>query len=247
MATKLSASQFLNDVKFYFLFVDREIWTSSKILMATSLYFKALFTSGFAEGIASAKTGNVNEPREHRRKKRPFVESDDEADEADKNANLSSIVSPSASTSTSSSKSSNIPFHEIIVRESSYTTYSAVIVWVQSQYISFAPLSSTFASPVEEHLNHLSTFTQDEPLLPLPSSPKSIYRLAHLLELDNLRYLALESFKNQLTVENPAVELVSDFSRFYYEAQKIVMDFVFDNWEEVKTSEGMNGRVGKAT
>lgn len=79
----------------------------------------------------------------------------------------------------------------------------------------------------------------DDLALPLFASPKSVFRLAHYLEIEELKALALDSIRTQLTVENAAVELVSDVSRCYQDVQKVVLDFVVDNWGKVKASKAM--------
>ncbi|KAI5480388.1 hypothetical protein MNV49_000963 [Pseudohyphozyma bogoriensis] len=78
-----------------------------------------------------------------------------------------------------------------------------------------------------------------DPSLPLPVSPKSVYRLAKLAELPALAKLALESFESSLTVKNAAVELFGNFSGQYPEARKVVMEFAVRNWKNVKASKGM--------
>lgn len=81
--------------------------------------------------------------------------------------------------------------------------------------------------------------SNDNLTFPLPPSPKSVFRLAHFLQLEELKALALESIRTQLTVENAVVELVSDVSRCYEDAQRVVIDFVVEHWEKVKASKGM--------
>ncbi|GAA5856756.1 hypothetical protein JCM8547_008825 [Rhodosporidiobolus lusitaniae] len=54
-------------------------------------------------------------------------------------------------------------------------------------------------------------------------SPKSVYRLAHLLELPQLASLALADFQVQLTVHNAASELFSETSGCYDELRDIAL------------------------
>lgn len=80
---------------------------------------------------------------------------------------------------------------------------------------------------------------EETPALVLPASPKSVYRLAHLLELAELQLLALKAIKSNIKVKNVLIELTSEVARAYPEVQKIAYDFARDHWEEVELSEGM--------
>ena len=70
-----------------------------------------------------------------------------------------------------------------------YTTYYAVFTHNSSPHIDFAPLRAPalFAKPSDAAVSvTLSAHATDHPTLPLPASPKSIYKLAHLFELEDL-------------------------------------------------------------
>jgi hypothetical protein len=74
----------------------------------------------------------------------------------------------------------------------------------------------------------------------ISASPKSVYRLAHLLDLTELCQLALESIQSQLTPLNVALELFSNFSGVYDEVRKVEMDYFLARYDEVKANEGMS-------
>lgn len=75
---------------------------------------------------------------------------------------------------------------------------------------------------------------------PPPSvSPKSVYRLAHLLEHFALQSLALEEIASQLTPANVATELFGDVARAYPEVWKVEMDYCVKHWAQVKDSKAM--------
>ncbi|ORY69430.1 hypothetical protein BCR35DRAFT_354603 [Leucosporidium creatinivorum] len=134
-------------------------------------------------------------------------------------------------------------YREINITETAYTTYHAVLLYLQSGYITFAPLASNLlphksdAKQTREQLldQHLSS----TPSLPFPVSPKSVYRLAHLLEIPSLCALSLAELKSQLTISNAVRELFSKTSSLYDDLRAVVLAFVVTNWPEVKTSEGM--------
>ena len=84
-----------------------------------------------------------------------------------------------------------LPIHRIIMSEPSFHTFRAFLYYLATNQIAFAPITSSFAGvsapPPDDESNAAS-------VVPLPVSPKSIYRLAHKLELPALQKLALTSF-----------------------------------------------------
>lgn len=70
------------------------------------------------------------------------------------------------------------PHYRIEVTSASYKTYRAVLCWILSNEIIFAPITSS-ATP--------RTFDGDHSRSPAPVSPKSVFRLAHFLEIPTLK------------------------------------------------------------
>ncbi|KAI5476327.1 aminomethyltransferase [Pseudohyphozyma bogoriensis] len=116
-------------------------------------------------------------------------------------------------------------YKEVRVTSSRYSTYRALLVWIYTGHITFAPLSTSFprsradaedasTTKVSRKVG-LSQSISEEPLLPIPVSPKSIYRLAHLVDLPALAQLALNAIKSFITVDNAAQELFGDVSALY--------------------------------
>lgn len=70
--------------------------------------------------------------------------------------------------------------------------------------------------------------------LPLPASPKSTFRLAHLLHLDDLKAEALHFLEGSLTVEGAVCELFSSTTAKYPDVQKLVVRYVAEHWAQVK-------------
>ncbi|KAI5474263.1 hypothetical protein MNV49_003751 [Pseudohyphozyma bogoriensis] len=131
---------------------------------------------------------------------------------------------------------------EIKITSARNSTYRAVLVWLQTSHIAFAPLSSSFhpsLSPTSTRLETLKNSLKAYGSLPVPVSPKSVYRLTHLLELPRLGQMALEEISSQLTVDNVALELFSSTSEVYAEVRKVELDFAVRHWAGVKKSKGM--------
>ncbi|GAA5854971.1 hypothetical protein JCM8547_002327 [Rhodosporidiobolus lusitaniae] len=154
-----------HDVRFSFPHArkgEAELWAQSDMLSKSSSYFKAVFSSEFAEAV-------------------PAVRSE---------TRLAASVK---------------------LDPSAYSTYSALLVYLQSDFIEFCPLTSSFPTSLT-HAAFIATKHAVEPFLPLSVSPKSIYRLADLLDLPGLKRLSFEAFRSSLSVKNAAQELFSDTS-----------------------------------
>ncbi|PBK87720.1 hypothetical protein ARMGADRAFT_1065939 [Armillaria gallica] len=83
------------------------------------------------------------------------------------------------------------------IKDVAYTTFKSLIGWIYTGKIAFKPLKS------------LRSLRRD----PSACSPKSMYRLATRAGLDELRKLAFDNLRSQLTEENIIRELFSTFSR----------------------------------
>ncbi|GAA5849537.1 hypothetical protein JCM8547_000488 [Rhodosporidiobolus lusitaniae] len=122
-----------------------------------------------------------------------FEDSDDETD--------TFLFSKRPPTLDDSSERQDYLYRQISNPQTAFSTDSATLLYLQTCYISFLPLTSS-GSP-ESRIEYLDKAFADNPSLPLPVSPKSVYRLAHLLSLDDLQNLALTAFKNSLSAKTP--------------------------------------------
>ncbi|GAA5974116.1 hypothetical protein JCM11641_003445 [Rhodosporidiobolus odoratus] len=205
---------------------NQQLWANETVISSASPYLKAILSSSFAEGSPSPATPlQLTEVPPY-----TFEESDDETDEAEMKKQKPEESGKSVT-----------PFQFIPVTDTSYSTYLAVLVWLDSHHIAFAPLLSSFRTSGKSRVEAssarstaVSKLLKDTHLLPSASSPKSIYRLAHLLELKDLCHLALENLRTQLTPENGAFELYSDVATCYSEFRDVVLEFAVENWDKVK-------------
>ncbi|GAA5873323.1 hypothetical protein JCM3774_005941 [Rhodotorula dairenensis] len=119
------------------------------------------------------------------------------------------------------------PYKRVVVREAAYSTYAAVLVRLACRHIEFASLTSKLQRPRKDEVEQ---FAKEHPHLPAPVSPKSVYRLAHLLELEELQEVAVRDFAAQLTSDNVVKELFSDVASSYKELRDTALDVTARDW-----------------
>ncbi|GAA5995697.1 hypothetical protein JCM5350_007123 [Sporobolomyces pararoseus] len=233
-------SRLPNDVCFFFPRTGRSLWANEIILSNASPYLSSLLTSGFSESISPKSSGGGKKPSVELK---PF-EFEDSDEERDKVRNVKH--SPA-------SEESNVKFKRVEITETTYTTYFNALCWIGTRYIEFAPLKSSKQFPSASTTSQSSPkkvtpspSTKDKSSLPLPASPKSIYRLSHLLQLPELSKLALANFKYQLTPRNVAYELYTDVATAYPEIRDVALEYAVENWKEVVKSKAFSEVEQKA-
>ncbi|GAA5924284.1 hypothetical protein JCM3775_005646 [Rhodotorula graminis] len=219
---------------------DRPTRDAVAFLSASSPYFKTLLRSGFSESVrkaskrartsASARSSTTVEDGD-----KNFADSDDETDVAlceDKASPLSLH---------DVSNHADLSYQEIVVRQTAYSTYSAVLRYFQTGFLRFAPLASSclpvLASAKKSRADLVKELRAAQPSLPIPVSPKSTYRLAHLLGCEPLQQACLAEFGRQLSVDNAALELFDNASQVYAEWRKVALAYVVREWGRVKASD----------
>lgn len=228
-------AQIVNDVKFIFAPTQLVLWANSESLSDVSPYFKTLFDSGFAESSLATQDNRSTEA-DSREAKRDFDDSDDETDDCivERRGRVDSAVNH------------NLPSRLVNVDSAAFTTYHAVLCWINTGYIVFAPLRSSFrlqpepSVPRQAELDRLRV----HPSHPLPASPKSVYRLAHYLELAGLMEIALAELKWQLTKDILAYEVFGDVALAYEDIREMELKLAVEDWEYIKESAAME-HVGK--
>lgn len=130
-------------------------------------------------------------------------------------------------------------YHEVVVTSAAYTTYRSVLIWIHSNHIKFAPLSSSRSHQTKsDNPADMGVVISKEDDT-MKASPKSIYRLAHLLELPDLMQLAIDNIEARLTPSNVALEFFSEFSALYAEVRQVELDYFIDNYKAVKATGAM--------
>ncbi len=212
-----------NDVVFYFPRTKRELWANSAALKAVSPYFATLFDSGFKESSSSTVGEGI-------------ITDSAEIDELAQDSDDESDRVPFKLATTRTKSALPLGVKEVVIRSAAYTTYLAVLTYIHSGFNNFAPLSipSLFVkNPGPARTAALTASATNHPNLPLPASPKSVFKLAHLLELEDLAKLALVDYQSKLTVDNVLHELVTDMS-VYDCAREALVAFAVPNWTAVR-------------
>ncbi|GAA5878127.1 hypothetical protein JCM1840_002250 [Sporobolomyces johnsonii] len=231
-----------NNVCFNFPRTSRQLWSNEDNLRKISTYYDSLLSSDFAEGSTSSQVV----PSSSSLPDYTYEDSDAETDGPEFGWKVKSKKGEEQDQHVEQDQKKEIggaPFKTVTVVDTAFTTYFAVLVWIATGYIQFAPLRSKFKSDNKgdkqaraAEIDNL--YGQSDSQLTPPTSPKSLYRLAHLLELPDLVQLALDNFRSQLNPVNVAYELYSDVSCSYEAIRDIALEFAVANWKEVAEAEG---------
>ncbi|GAA5993317.1 hypothetical protein JCM11641_001455 [Rhodosporidiobolus odoratus] len=246
----LNLKQISNDLRLFFPKVGEngaELWMSANLASNNSPYLKDLLASDFIEALPRSR----KRPRKARSpsvqivedQKPNLMESDDSDDEIDSFLFLNHPPS-----TPSPSETDEVLYQALIVNYAAFSTYRAALVFLETGYIAFAPLSSSFPSfpnCAEDREAYLATRYVENPFLPLPVSPKSTYRLAHLLQLEELQKKSLEAFTKSLTVGGAPYELFSETSVAYDKIRRTVLQYCKKNWAVIKVSNGWKEMMDK--
>ncbi|KDQ49463.1 hypothetical protein JAAARDRAFT_200814 [Jaapia argillacea MUCL 33604] len=142
-------------------------------------------------------------------------------------------------------------FKTVYITDASYRTYRALLFYLYTGCIAFAPPKSTYeakraASPDEfmsrdvfnvKNAAVLSTLGHRS--IPWVSS-KSLYKLCDKLDLIDLKLACFAHIKASLTPENIMVELNSSFTALHTEIHKMQSEYLESHWEEVRKSKSFN-------
>ncbi|GAA6051452.1 hypothetical protein JCM3770_004539 [Rhodotorula araucariae] len=195
-----------HDVRLYFPLVGEcgvELWANSFVLSSASPYLKTLLESDFAESVskrikAEPDKAVADDVHSLSTCTKDYEDSDDEADALTTRTRAPKLHDKEAAP--------DFSFREIKVVDTAYTTYRAVLLYLQTHHITFAPLAS------------------------------SAYRLAHLLELPDLEERCLHELRRSLTVRSAPHELFDDASVCFPAWRAVVLEFVLRHWDSVTAS-----------
>ncbi|KAF8152854.1 hypothetical protein K438DRAFT_1987722 [Mycena galopus ATCC 62051] len=118
----------------------------------------------------------------------------------------------------------------IVLKDTAYKTWKALLYYLYTRRVNFRPLKSEGPKKI----------TVDGPVC----SPKSMYRLADKLGLEELRTLALASLSSRLSENNILEEVFSFFTSLYPVIQELEIGVLTSNFSD-KASEGLKEMTEK--
>ncbi|GAA5904125.1 hypothetical protein JCM6882_003952 [Rhodosporidiobolus microsporus] len=237
-----------HNVRLFFPAVDGELWANSAILAHLSPFFKDLLESDFSEGIerhtkrrrlddASADVDKTPSSQEEQKTSTPAAS---EKDYDDSDDDLDDLVQRTRPTLLSSPSSTDgVSYQQITVRHAAWSTYRALLSFLLTHNLPLGTLQSARHASLPVVPTSFTSILESGIDRPLPVSPKSLYRLAHLLQLPDVTSRCLLDFRRQLSPSNAAVELFGDVAADYDELRAVAMRYTVEHWSEVKESEGM--------
>ncbi|GAA6037880.1 hypothetical protein NBRC10512_001472 [Rhodotorula toruloides] len=235
-AIDLSATPF--DVRLFFPNVREggaELWAESQFLAKASPYFATLLGSEFLE----SSVRHTKRPRLVEREAvagpassedyKDFDDSDDETDEL--------YFKTMPSLQHEHEGDCPLEYKQITIPHTAFTTYRAVLAYLRTGTIVFAPLTSSSQAHYQGGASRFDNLPDRiRTNRPFPTSPKLAYRLAHLLELESLQEMCLAQLGRFLTVDNAPAELVDDASLCFAPWRKVIIDFIVKNGDGVTKS-----------
>lgn len=237
--TELLASPLPSNIRFYFAPAGRtfELWTR-----LSSLPPRLVGKISFAQFVAPPRTGlnTRNAPPPSIPAASISYESDPAYPDSDSEEDsIYSRILPAVAKQANDLPTPN-NFRQVNLKGIKYSTFKALLVYLDSGFIEFSPLTSAFpltSPPFPTRKAYLEKQLVDHPKLPLPVSPKSMYRLASLLDVSPLKTLSLSSLKSSLTLSNAAQELFSPLSISHEEVQAAIIEYVASNWAAIREGE----------
>ncbi|GAA5825851.1 hypothetical protein JCM5353_002460 [Sporobolomyces roseus] len=226
---------------------ELSLWASSDVLSENCPYFETLMASDFAESqfMSDDKRNEVTKQAKDGDK---IEEEEIEMNDSDSDIDVDEILDEEWTLTIDPPRDSY--YHRIVIRNAAYTTYRAVLMYIQTGYISFSPLTSSFShlppsDRARARLDHIREQSNLDSRLPLPASPKSVYKLAHYLSLPALQSLALAEISRQLSIENVFIELFDGLASVYDEVRRVMVAFAVEHKKEVVETEGFKGVMEK--
>ncbi|TFK54524.1 hypothetical protein OE88DRAFT_1205027 [Heliocybe sulcata] len=120
----------------------------------------------------------------------------------------------------------------IVMKDVAYRTLKALIMYLYTGDIVFSPLKSSKRGGTSGSSA-------------ISCSPKSMYRLADKLGLDDLKALAFGAIKTGLSEENIMEEVFSKFTSLYSQVEELETEFLHGNCRSPAVIAGVDGIVTK--
>ncbi|KAF9241135.1 hypothetical protein BU15DRAFT_87359 [Melanogaster broomeanus] len=154
----------------------------------------------------------------------------------------------------------------VVIGDVAYATYRAVLYYIYTDVIVFAPLSSSFtasassrrlttpatATPSDSQSNlldgqrapvHIDNPTSRREWIkkaPVPCSAKAVYRLADInTTMISRTDCPSQHIQKSLNVENIPYEVFSPFSATFADVRKVQVNYFLEHWSEIRASDAM--------
>lgn len=154
----------------------------------------------------------------------------------------------------------------VVIRDAAWSTWWAILYWIYTDIVFFAPLSSSFmvstSPPGHGRTASTASFhtangdgatrrdwirqwvderggTEEGATGPRAVSAKAVYRLADKLDLPELKLRAFQHICANLAAQNIPAEVFSRFSTTFEEVRKVQVAFFLKHWSEIKKSDTM--------
>lgn len=207
-----------------------ELWTTAKFLSFCSPYIKTLLSSKLPAKRSRSDKSAVSAAFVGAPAAEDSYDSDDETDELffEHHPHHHEAVEQE--------------YKEINITRTAFSTYRAVLAYLRTGYITFAPLASRCGAEATEYSQatptrrtQVESAAAENPDIPYLVSPKSTYRLAHLLDLTNLQTLCLMKLsQGGLTVNSAPAELFDETCVLFEPWRQVVVEYIAQHWAKVK-------------
>ncbi|TFK48527.1 hypothetical protein OE88DRAFT_1727782 [Heliocybe sulcata] len=239
----------------------RPVYAHSKFLAARCDYFKTLFGSGFAENKESllslgdmsweeseweqASDSDYDDPASDDAEEALSVEDTDAyAPVIDESLPVGACT-PRSTGGVERRRGNERGRRVVHISDFSYRTFRAILYFLYTGCIAFAPLTSTYRAAVaqrtldEDVLMDRRIFNQQRAIAISPNgevgsipwaSPKSIYRLADKLGIPELKVAAAQVIKDSLTPDTIVHELGSSLTSLFPEILQFQEEYAENHW-----------------
>jgi hypothetical protein len=128
-----------------------------------------------------------------------------------------------------------------VINIASFKTFRAILFYMHTNCITFGPLKTEFRDASEDDplrseytASHTITYSSLEGQNGFTADPRSLYRLAHFLELKELQSLLFEHIKSFWRPNNILQELSTNFSQTFKEIRSAQLEYLKKHWVEAR-------------
>ncbi|KDE06609.1 hypothetical protein MVLG_03105 [Microbotryum lychnidis-dioicae p1A1 Lamole] len=122
------------------------------------------------------------------------------------------------------------------ITEGTFEDYRATFIWLRTGHILLSDL-------LESSRSKITDFASED--APQPVLARSIYAVAHYLQISSLCELALRCIEDCLTPTTAAEYLVDELCCLYREPRDLVITYAVNNWDKVKPTTVIKEAIAK--